>query len=513
MPARVRRHAHSGSRSRRRRGVCLTLAVCLACVGSTALLAQGTRSRGLNSSSMTSIQGVVGDSLHGGPLAGAVIMLDGQPRAAVTDSVGRFRLDSVYAGLYRVGIFHPILDSLGTSLATRPVRFNAGKPMLISLATPSGRTLRRAICPEMPSRVSGYEHADSGVAVLVGRVLDPDSDLVPIEGATVTLAWVQTDFAGTAVHVTPYTRTTTTSDLGDFRFCALPTGLTGVLRVTTSPDGTMAVERELALDDRIVTMATLHLPASKSASPKAARDSGVLTGDVERPDGSPLTGAKVVLEGTSDSTVVDSTGAFTMRGLPVGTHMVLVRSMGFEPVSDVVELTSRSPQHVSIALTTPAHELDPVVVQAHRLAIAYARIGFDRRRQEGVGQFLTADEIAAKSASTFSELFSSVSGVGLAYTPGGTNLANERGVDACLVYVVDGQPFNRVINGELDATLRPNEIGALEIYSAASVPAEFRVRSLPGRTITGAETNGTDGCATVVIWTKTRLGLRGQDAE
>jgi len=490
--------------------VCIALAVCLVGTAHTALFAQGTRARAL--STTTSIQGVVGDSLHGGPLAGAVIMLDGQTRAAVTDSIGRFRLDSVSAGEYRVGIFHPILDSLGTSLSTRPVQFNAGKPILISLATPSGRTLRRAMCPEMPRRPSGYEHADSGVAVLVGRVLDPDSDVVPVQNATVTLAWVQTDFTGTAVHVTPYSRTTTTSDLGDFRFCALPTGLTGTLRVTAS-DGKITIERELALEDRIVTMSTLHMSAPLRDSAPAPRADAVLTGDVERPDGSPFTGAKVVLEGTRDSTVVDSAGAFTLRGLPVGTHMVLVRSMGFEPVSDVVELTSRGPQHVSIALTTPAREMDPVVVQAHRLAIAYARIGFDRRRQEGVGQFLTADDIAEKHATTFSSLFNGIGGVRLDFTPGGTNLANERGADACLVYVVDGHPFNREVNGELDASIRPNEIGAIEVYSAASVPPEFRVRSLPSRNLTGAETAGTDGCATVVIWTKTRLGLRGDGAE
>jgi hypothetical protein len=168
---------------------------------------------------------------------------------------------------------------------------------------------------------------------------------------------------------------------------------------------------------------------------------------------------------------------------------------------------------VSIALTTPAHALNPVVVEAHRLAIAYARIGFDRRRIEGVGQFMTADEIAAKHAETFSQLFATMSGIGLAYTPGGTNLRNSRGIDACLVYVVDGQPFNRITNGELDATIRPTEIGAIEIYSAASTPVEFRVQSPPKRNMTRAETEGSDGCATIVIWTKTRLGLRQDDED
>ena len=187
-------------------------------------------------------------------------MLDGQPRAAVTDSIGRFRLDSVSAGLYRVGIFHPILDSLGTSLATRPVRFNAGKPILISLATPSGRTLRHAICPEMPPRASGYEHGDSGIAVLVGRVLDPDSDIVPVQSRDSDARVGANGLCryGGASHATTSARRrrATSATFGSAHFRQ------GSPECCVSPEARIvktAVERELALDDRIVTMATLHL--------------------------------------------------------------------------------------------------------------------------------------------------------------------------------------------------------------------------------------------------------------
>ena len=181
-------HPLSSQRTSHRRSrvpAAVSTGLALAAGASLPILAQGPRSASMAARSTTSLVGIVGDSLHGGPLAGAVILVNGQSQEAVTDSIGRFRIDSVAAGRHRVGIFHPILDSLGTSLASRPVRFAAGKPLLVSLATPSGRTIRRAMCPEVVPRRHVIEHADSGVAVLVGRVLDPEYD-TPIPDADVT---------------------------------------------------------------------------------------------------------------------------------------------------------------------------------------------------------------------------------------------------------------------------------------------------------------------------------------
>jgi hypothetical protein len=479
------------------------------------------------------VLGVVGDSLHGGPLAGAVIMVDGQPREAITDSIGRFRIDSVVAGQYRVGVFHPILDSLGTSLASQPVRFTAGRPMLISLSTPSGRTIRHAFCPEMSGRAPRYEHADSGVAILVGRVLDPDSNAI-VANATVTLTWVETTFDGAALHVTPYARTTTTSETGDFRFCALPTGLTGLLRAAVDTNGPSGVERELSLESRIVTMATVHLSAAAKSQKPAGH--AVLTGDIERPDGSPFVGATAILEGTRDSAVSDSNGTFTMRGLPIGTHMVLVRSVGFEPVSDVVELTDRDPQHVSVALLTPARLMSPVVVEARRLAAAYARVGFDRRERGGTGRFLNAEDIAGRHAETLSQLLAGMPGLQLSSDPGGgSKLQDDRGASSCLAYIVDGQVLDRGAGSELDAMFRPEQIAGIEVYSGATVPEEFTAQAAPSATAvithpehknlgspsrtTGDNSSGgrsaaqanEAGCTTVVLWTKPYLGLQESD--
>ena len=459
---------------------------------------------------ITSLIGIIGDSLHGGPLAGALVMVNGQSNEATTDSIGRFRIDSIQAGQHRLGIFHPILDSLGSSLASRPVKFVAGKPVLVTLATPSGRTIRHAVCPETP--VPKIESGDSGIAVVVGRVLDPENEDA-VSGAHVSLTWIETDFDRKGFRVITHTRQTTSDASGDFHFCALPSGLVGDLRATSGTGKPIMVERELDLGERILTITMLHLPVP----PSAAADPGgglivtraTLSGTVVRPDGSPLEGATAIVEGTEDSTLTNELGAFHMKGLPTGTHMLVVRVLGFEPVSVPVELANSAPRTVSIAMLTPAHLLSPVLVQARQLLAGYARVGFDRRQRAGNGQFLTIDDIARRNAQAFSQIFTTMPGIRLTYHRGGSNIESSQGIGSCLIYVLDGHPFNRLIDGELDALYQPQDLGAIEIYSPAEVPEEFRVMTMPTVNPLGVAVDGRTDCTTVVVWTKTHLGITG----
>src|SRR6266550_1543450 len=84
------------------------------------------------------IDGVVVDSLRGGFLAGADIVIEpttaGEAPAdhafnskpdsytSKTDSLGRFRVDKLPPGTHHVIVFHDRLDTLGISLVTKPFR-------------------------------------------------------------------------------------------------------------------------------------------------------------------------------------------------------------------------------------------------------------------------------------------------------------------------------------------------------------------------------------------------------
>jgi len=66
------------------------------------------------------IVGVVADSVDGVPLQGAEVIASGVATTVKTDSLGRFTIDSLAPGTYQVGVFHPLLESLGITLATKP---------------------------------------------------------------------------------------------------------------------------------------------------------------------------------------------------------------------------------------------------------------------------------------------------------------------------------------------------------------------------------------------------------
>jgi hypothetical protein len=483
------------------------------------------------SAGLTTLVGTVDDGLRGGPLAGAVILLDGQSRVAYTDSIGWFRLDSIAAGRYRVGIFHPILDSLGTSLTTTPVTLVAGRPAVVTFSTPSGRSIRRAVCAGETPAGANANPADSAVAVLVGHVVEPDTDQ-PVTGADVTLTWTDIRIDRSAIVNTERQRETMSDAQGEFRFCALPAGLVATVRAKrpVAGDSGIVAEREVDLGSRIITMTTLHLPVpvlARSAPDTTTADAtsvappatpapravqaraAVLEGQVTRPDGGPLAGATVDVEGTGDSSTTGDAGYFTLRGLPSGTHMLIVRSVGFEPTSVVVELTRRQPQRVVVPMMKSAYVLSPVVVQAQQLARGYQNVGFTQRRHVGVGQFMTLDQITARHAEQFTDLFTSFTGIRLAYGgPAGTDVVPGRGIGGCLVYVIDGMGFNQMVHGELDAMLIPGSLAGIEVYNPSEVPEQFKVRSLPGTNAFGVPILGRIDCTTIVIWTKTRLGVK-----
>ena len=92
------------------------------------------------------IVGVVADSVDGVPLQGAEVIASGVATTVKTDSLGRFTIDSLAPGTYQVGVFHPLLESLGITLATKPFVIGPDSAGVVALAVPSVPTLVRRYC-------------------------------------------------------------------------------------------------------------------------------------------------------------------------------------------------------------------------------------------------------------------------------------------------------------------------------------------------------------------------------
>jgi hypothetical protein len=159
------------------------------------------------------LQGVAVDSIHGEPLIGAAIQLEGTDRLAITDSLGRFVVDSIKPGNYKVLVDHDILDTLGISLSTAPMEFVANNVTRVVIAVPSPDFLASRFCT--PARRA------LGPGVLVGRVREPDSPKAAV-GARVSFVWFDPDppaVAGVPIKIKkqPRVREATVSEDGTYR--------------------------------------------------------------------------------------------------------------------------------------------------------------------------------------------------------------------------------------------------------------------------------------------------------
>src|SRR3954462_5803046 len=128
------------------------------------------------------ILGVVIDSLNGGFLSGASIMIDGFQMSAETDSLGRFSFDSLPPGTFQLGVFHPRLDTLSLSIGTRPFHVGPDSTSVVVIAVPSAATIARGRCPSRPDAM--------GLSALIGDVKDPES-LQPVDKAEVSVSWTE----------------------------------------------------------------------------------------------------------------------------------------------------------------------------------------------------------------------------------------------------------------------------------------------------------------------------------
>lgn len=496
------------------------------------------------SSTLSTLVGLVVDSLHGGALSGAVIQVGGTERSAVSDSAGRYRIDSVPPGAHPLALFHPLLDTLGLSIATSPVAFEPGHVGRAILAVPSATTVWRLFCgadtiapAKTPSGSIVVRH--SAPAAILGRVMDPDAE-VSVAGAEVTLAWTELEVGKeTGLHRVRVTRTATTDASGTFHLCAVPGPVQGTLHASLGAATTGEVP--VAIGGGEVLLKELHLAAadtvghSHSAGETATVAAGgsaaimlrtglaVVTGRVVTVGGTAVGGAVVTVLGAAPQVVTADSGAFTLGRLPAGTQTLVVRAVGYTPAEVPVELTSRAPQTVMVTLVPAPPMLPPVHVEAAR-TLAYQKIGFTERRRMGFGHFLSDSDIARRAAASIRvvDLFTGMPGVRVEYVSGQPVLRGTRsnGITpgGCVAYVVDGAPVlgtispgpmsggrssqrtsgqssrNASTDVDIEQYVQLTDIAAVEVYQPSEVPGQFGVA-------------GQAACVTVVIWTKGKLGL------
>jgi hypothetical protein len=286
------------------------------------------------------VAGTVADSVGYGvtPLAGATVQLveranPAADRTTATDARGRFVLDAVPPGRYLVGFVHPRLDVLGLELRPREVEVPATGLDGLALATPGPRVVRRAIC--------GPAVTDSA-GVVVGVVRDADTGS-PVAGAAVTFSWNELALTRDAVHRRRREVAAVTQPGGGYAACGLPTD-DDVLAEVRAPGGRAACSScrstRPACTCRSSRWATrrrpgwsrrrpaprrgcrggrpTRRPARRAPVVRVARGTARLEGTVRHDDGSPATGAEVLVWGTGLRARAGDDGTFTIAAFPPG---------------------------------------------------------------------------------------------------------------------------------------------------------------------------------------------------
>jgi outer membrane receptor for ferrienterochelin and colicins len=95
---------------------------------------------------------------------------------------------------------------------------------------------------------------------------------------------------------------------------------------------------------------------------------GTIRGTVAGEEGAAVAGAQVSVTGTRLSTTTSAQGAFTLVGVPAGTHQLRVSQSGFRTRTEEVTVRAGEEALVAIALTPNPVELDALVVSASRQA-------------------------------------------------------------------------------------------------------------------------------------------------
>lgn len=442
--------------------------------------------------------GTVYDSVRMRALVGARVRVDSSELVATVDANGRFRIEGIAPGTHFLRVDHPVLDTLAIQLHSESLSFAAGETKPLDLATPSPETLIEILCaPAWRAR---------GPAALMGRVYEADNGK-PATGAKVSLVWYELDVS-TTVRRVPRVREAIVGPGGIYRICGLPAQLDGRGQVIrgglTSGDipinfgQDMLALRSMSIAVPGAVAVTPGTPASDSGAAAVPRPAGRgvgaarLTGKVVNKAGTPLAGARVQLEGTTRATATRAGGDFVLDSLPAGTQTVSVRLLGYAPIEQAVDLSSREPRAVTLMMDNFVPVLEAVRVSAQRER-ALDDVGFSRRMRAGMGWYLQVDEIKARGSQNFSDLLRGAPGIRITQSMNRQMIQSSRDpMGGCVSIWVDGTQWQQLEPGDVDDFVKPHELAAIEVYSPSMTPAEYQ----------GA---GKSSCSAVIAWTNRKL--------
>lgn len=432
-----------------------------------------------SSKKWSTLTGVVIDSINYLPLEGATILLDGTTITAITDKKGKFRIDSIPVGDYRIAVFHPLLDTLGLSIGTDPLRMGADSVREVIFGTPSAQSMVLRACPASKRKF--------GPVAVMGRVVDPDTE-IPLQGVRVSILWTKMDIGkDVGVKRIPQVREGVTDEGGNYVICGIQSEVAATIQAERGTSKTAEVPVQFA-EQQVLGFATLHLIDVPLEDSAPTVGDAVLSGRVLNKEGAPIEGATVSVQGAPKSQVKTSgDGSFKISNLPSGTRAIYVRAIGFSPRQRAINLSAATPVSVEVTLEDQPPSLAAVEVEGV-YDEALKKNGFTDRKRMGMGRFLGPKDLERRNVQSLSGLFQTLPGFRVEQSFGGNSIKSTRGSGGCVTYWIDGIQFRENSPGELDNQIMPEQLMAIETYSPVSAPSEYK-------------SAGQTDCSVIIIWT------------
>jgi hypothetical protein len=404
------------------------------------------------------VRGVVYDSLHDRPLRGAIVSIGAH--SSVSDSAGRFILDGIAPGTYRVTAQHVAIDRLGLPAVGTRIRVTGNNPF-VQLSVPSFATLWRLACG------TGVPVRDTGFVFGTAR-----ASASP-QGIVVAASWIDLVARGASVSQKLVTLEVNADSLGNFALCGVPTN-TGLTVRAVAADSSSSGTFDLApMDGERLVRHDLHIVA------RDAHSTAVLTGQLlDGSGGGPVADAEVQLINTGAATRANVRGEYAFARLGPGSYRVHARKIGFADVDLVVDIEAGERRTQDIILNHVTL-LDTMAVTGKHLARDEQMRVFEEHRKIGLGKFLTAAELEKARGARMSSLTRQWPGI--YFPPGRTRYGPRDPVSTRGVKSLTGGATCAIAlyrdGVKLDVPLDevpPETLAGVEYYPGpASTPAEY----------------------------------------
>ncbi|MEJ2540568.1 MAG: carboxypeptidase regulatory-like domain-containing protein [Gemmatimonadota bacterium] len=280
------------------------------------------------------VVGTVVDSTTMQPLADAAVVLWDTRHRTVSDSLGRFAIDSVAPGTYSAVFFHTRLGILGVSAGPRPVEVHSGRTAGVELAIPSSHTIEAAQC--------AFAEVQGGT--VVGQVTDPASG-TGLPTVRVRFSWTEEDGEREA-------REVRSDATGWYRVCDLPRART--VAVAASFLDRLSPRREIVVQKDPVALDLALTPLELS-------DVRGRLVDAESGDG--IGGAAVGLVNTGFLVVSEPDGDFHFNDVLPGEYRLQAEHLAYGVRQEGVNVASGAEVRLEMALSQRPIELPPIRVE------------------------------------------------------------------------------------------------------------------------------------------------------